>query len=254
MNKSSNLSSVENALKILECFTIDDTEKRVTNIANELGLAKSTVSRLLKTLLNQGYVKKNPENQKYSLGNKILTLYSALMSNMEIVKEAHPFLEALAKETSESVQLAELENNKVIYMEQIKSSFPIQIFAHIGRINPVHCTSSGKLLLAYQDFQTIENILSSELKPYTQYTITDAKILKKELLEIRSLGYCYIENEFIEGIVSIAAPIRDYNKNVIAAVSLVGPIQRINGDKSQKYINKVVETAKKISSSMGYMY
>jgi DNA-binding IclR family transcriptional regulator len=254
MNKSSNLSSVENALKLLECFTVDDTEKRVTEISNELGLAKSTVSRLLKTLLNQGYVKKNPENQKYSLGNKVLTLYSALMSNMEIVKEAHPYLEELAKETSESVQLAELDNKKVIYMEQIKSSFPIQIFAHIGRVNPVHCTSSGKLLLAYQDFQTIESILSNGLEKFTPYTITDENKLKKELLEIRDLGYCYIENEFIDGIVSIAAPIRDYNKNVVAAVSLVGPIQRINGVKAQKYIGKVVETAKKISTSMGYMY
>lgn len=254
MNKSSNLSSVENALKILESFTVDDTEKRVTQIANDLGLAKSTVSRLLKTLLNQGYVKKSPDTQKYSLGNKVLTLYSALMSNMEIVKEAHPFLEELAKDTSESVQLAELDKNKVIYMEQIKSSFPIQIFAHIGRVNPVHCTSSGKLLLAYQDFQTIENILSKGLEKFSAYTITDENKLKKELLEIRDLGYCYIENEFIDGIVSIAAPIRDYNKNVIAAVSLVGPIQRINGAKVQKYINKVVETAKKISSSMGYMY
>lgn len=254
MNKSSNLSSVENALKILECFTIDDTEKRVTEISNELGLAKSTVSRLLKTLLNQGYVKKNPTNQKYSLGNKVLTLYSSLMSNMEIVKEAHPYLEELAKETSESVQLAELDNKKVIYMEQIKSSFPIQIFAHIGRVNPVHCTSSGKLLLAYQDFETIESILSNGLEKFTPYTITDENKLKKELLEIRDLGYCYIENEFIDGIVSIAAPIRDYNKNVVAAVSLVGPIQRINGAKAQKYINRVVQTAKDISYSMGYMY
>lgn len=254
MNKSSNLSSVENALKILECFTIDETEKRVTNIATELGIAKSTASRILKTLSNEGYVKKNPESQKYSLGNKILTLYSALMSNMEIVKEAHPTLEKLAKDTSESVQLAELEGSNVIYMEQIKSSYPIQIFAHIGRINPIHCTSSGKLLLAYQDFHTIENILSSELKQYTNTTITDANILKKELLEIRSLGYCYIENEFIDGIVSIAAPIKDYNKNVIAAVSLVGPIQRINGIKKQQFINKVVEAAKEISINMGYGY
>lgn len=253
MNKSSNLSSVENALKVLECFTIDVTEKRVTQIALELDLAKSTVSRLLKTLLNEGYVKKNPETQKYSLGNKILTLYSSLISNMEVVKEAKLILEQLARDTSESVQLAELEGSNVIYMEQIKSSYPIQIFAHIGRINPIHCTSSGKLLLAYQDIESIEKILNSnELVKYTSSTIMDTYILKKQLLDIRGLGYCFIENEFIDGIVSIAAPIRDYNKNVIAAVSLVGPIQRINGVKVQQYINKVVEAGKKISLKMGY--
>ncbi len=252
MNKSSNMSSVENALKILESFTIDQTEKRVTQIANDLDIGKSSVSRLLKTLQSRGYVKKNPETQKYSLGTKILTLYSSLMSEMEVVKEAHPILEELAHETAESVQLAELEGSDVIYMEQIKSSFPIQVFAHIGRINPIHCTSSGKLLLAYQEVETIEEILSKELKKYTSSTITDVNTLKKELLEIRSLGYCFIENEFIDGIVSIAAPIRDYNKNVIAAVSLVGPIQRISGDKVQRFINKVVEAAKNISLQMGY--
>lgn len=252
MNKSSNMSSVENALMILESFTIDQSEKRVTQLSNELGIGKSSVSRLLKTLQSRGYVKKDAETQKYSLGTKILTLYSSLMSEMEVVKEAHPILEELAKETKESVQLAELEGSNVIYMEQIKSSFPIQIFAHIGRINPIHCTSSGKLLLAYQDIETIENILNGELKTYTTSTITDKLTLKKELLEIRNLGYCYIQNEFIDGIVSIAAPIRDYNKNVIAAVSLVGPIQRINGSKSKMYINKVVAAAKEISIKMGY--
>lgn len=252
MNKSSNMSSVENALKILESFSIDKSEKRVTEISNELDIGKSSVSRLLKTLHARGYVKKDPETQKYSLGTKILTLYSSLMSQMEVVKEAHPILEHLAKETKESVQLAELEGSNVIYMEQIKSSFPIQIFAHIGRINPIHCTSSGKLLLAYQDIETIETILSNDLKKYTSSTITDKLTLKKQLLEIRSLGYCYIENEFIDGIVSIAAPIYDYNNKVIAAVSLVGPIQRINSDKVKPYVNKVVQAAKQISNKMGY--
>eukprot|EP00767_Chilomastix_cuspidata_P008291 gnl/Chilomastix_cuspidata/9459.p1 GENE.gnl/Chilomastix_cuspidata/9459~~gnl/Chilomastix_cuspidata/9459.p1 ORF type:complete len:237 (+),score=5.54 gnl/Chilomastix_cuspidata/9459:84-794(+) len=227
-------------------------KKRVTQIANELNLAKSTVSRLIKTLHSYGYVKKSPETQKYSLGTKILSLYSSLMSEMEIVKESTPYLEELAQETSESVQLAEIEGSNIIYTEQIKSSFPIQIFAHIGRINPIHCTSSGKLLLAYQDIEVIENILSQKLEKHTPSTITNPNILKKELLEIRSLGYCYIENEFIEGIVSIAAPIYDYNKKVIAAVSLVGPIQRINSSKSKYFINKVLETAKKISIEMGY--
>lgn len=252
MNNSSNLSSVENALNILESFSIDQTEKRVTQIAKELNIGKSSVSRILKTLHNKGYVKKNPETQKYSLGTKILTLYSSLMEKMEVVKEAHLILEKLAQDTSESVQLAEIEGSDVIYMEQIKSSFPIQIFAHIGRINPVHCTSSGKLLLAYQDISTIEEILNGKLKKYTSSTITDSNTLKRELLEIRGLGYCLIENEFIEGIVSIAAPIRDYNSNVIAAVSLVGPIQRLNGDKIPRYINKVLEAAKEISLNMGY--
>lgn len=252
-NQKQNLSTVENAFRILDCFSIEQTEKRVTQIALELDIGKSTVSRLLKTLSNVGYVKKDEETQKYSLGTKVLTLYSALMSNMEVVKEAKYILEQLAQETSESVQLAEIEGSNVIYIDQIKSTFPIQIFAHIGRINPIHCTSSGKLLLAFQEEHVIDEILKNDLVEYTSSTITNPEILKKELLEIKKLGYCYIENEFIDGIVSISAPIKDYNKNIIAAVSLVGPIQRINGVKAQQFINKVADASKKISLKMGYL-
>ena len=253
MNKSSNLSSVENALRVLECFTIDETEKRVTEIARELNIAKSTVSRLLKTLLNKGYVKKNQETKKYFLGTKILTLHSSLISHMEIIKEAHPSLEQLARETSESIQLAELEGSNVIYIEQIPSSYPIQIFAHIGRINPIHCTSSGKLLLAYQKEEIIDKILKINFHKYTSSTVTNPNILKEELREIKELGYCFIENQFVEGIASIAAPIKDHNNNVVATVSLVGPVQRINTDKIPRFINKVINTAKKISFNLGFI-
>lgn len=252
MKNSTTLSSVENALRVLNSFSTHNPEKGITQLSNELNLAKSTISRLIKTLHLYGYVKKDEQTRKYSLGTKILSLYGSFMSKLEIVKEAHPFLVALAKETSEAVQLAELEGSNVIYLEQIKSAFPIEIFAHIGRINPIHCTSSGKLLLAYQEDSVIDDILNVKLEKFTSSTIIDFETLKKELQGIKKLGYSYIENEFIDGIVSIAAPIRDHNKNVIAAVSLVGPVQRIDGVKRKIYISRVVEAGKKISKYMGY--
>lgn len=252
MQNKSTLSSVQNALRVLNSFTINETEKRVTQIAEELNIAKSTVSRLLKTLLVEGYVKKDSETLKYSLGTKVLTLYSSLMSNMEVVKEARPILEELAKETSESVQLAELEGSNVIYTEQIKSNYPLQIFVDIGRINPIHCTSSGKLLLAFQDEKLINQLLETKLIKYTEFTITDPSIIKKQLKDIRSLGYCISENEFIDGIIAICAPIKDYNNNVIAAISLVGPKQRIYGKKTVLYTKKVIDVANRISKNMGY--
>lgn len=247
------LSSVENALRILNSFSIDQTQKRVTDIAKELDIGKSTVSRLLSTLLHQGYVKKDIETQKFSLGTKILSLYSSLISNMDIIKEAKPLLEELASSTKESVQLAELDGSSVIYIDQIKSTYPMQIFAHIGRINPIHCTSSGRVLLAYKDEEYIDDILNQKLEKHTSSTITNKKLLKEELEKVKSLGYSLIENEFIEGIVSISAPIRDYKNNVIAAASLVGPIQRINGYKTKSHITKVQECAFNISSKMGYI-
>lgn len=255
MNNTNNqpLSSVNNALRILNSFTIEDREKRVTDLAIELDIGKSTVSRLLNTLLKEGYVKKDSQTQKYSLGTKILSLYSSLMATMDIIKEAKPILEELSLSTKESVQLAEIDGSNIIYIDQIKSTYPMQIFAHIGRINPIHCTSSGRVLLAYKDEEYINKILNEDLEKYTSYTIINKELLRKKLKEVKTLGYSLIENEFVDGIVSISAPIRDYKNNVIAAVSLVGPIQRLNGYKTKSYITKVKQSAFEISSKMGYI-
>lgn len=252
MEKNSNISSLQNALRILNSFSVYETEKRVTGIAKELDLPKSTVSRLLQTLLQEGYVKKNTENGKYSLGIKIFSLYGSLMANMQVVKESHPILEALAKETSESIQLAQRENSYVVYTDQVKSNYPMQIYSHIGLMNPIHCTSSGKVLLAYEDKSVVDEILNNELSSYTNSTITNSEILRAELKKIKEQGYCLTKNEFIDGIVAIAAPVWDYNNRVIAAVSLVGPVQRINGAKVNSYIIKVQKAAQKISSNMGF--
>ena len=249
--KKNSLSSVQSALKILSLFSFEEPEKRVTQIAKEMGIAKSTASRLLSSLANEGFVKKNKDTQKYSLGTKLLTLYSRMISNLEVVKEAKPYLEQLSKDTSESIQLSQLDGKNVVYIDNIKSTYPFQITSHIGLVNPIHCTSSGKVLLAYQKDRLVDEILV-DLDKFTPSTITDPEILKEELIHIKKMGYSYIENQFIQGIVSIAAPIKDYNNEIIAAISLAGPIQRINGEKSKLYINKVIEAAKKISVNMGY--
>lgn len=247
-----NLSSVSNALRILDCFSIVKPERRVSELASELNIGKSTVSRLLSTLASQGYVRKDIETQKYSLGFKVLSLYGILISHLEILKEARPIMEKLSEVTLESIQIAELEDSQIIYIDQIQSKHPVHILAHIGRINPIHCTSSGKLLLAYQNEETIKKLLSTEFLSYTPHTITDPNILLEELSLIRREGFCISTNEFVEGVISLSAPIRDYKKNVIAAISIVGPTQRIDGKNVFKYLEKLLSSAKEISKNLGF--
>lgn len=251
--KNPNLSSVGNALNILNCFSIEQPEKRVTDIALELGLGKSTVSRLLATLASEGYVKKNPETQKYSLGLRILSLASTLTSNLEIVREARPVLQQLVQETSESAQIAELEGNRMIYVDQVKCKQPTRILAHIGRINPIFCTSSGRLLLAYQSPKRQQEVLSGELIKYTPDTETDPIKIQQNLETIRDQGYCILTNELIEGIVSISAPLWDYREQVISAISVVGPSSRINAEKLIFCRNRVLHASREISKKMGYI-
>jgi len=246
-----NLSSVGNALRILNCFSIEQPEKRVTDIAQELELGKSTVSRLLATLASEGYVKKDSETQKFSLGLRILSLASTLTSNLEIVREARPVLRQLVQETNESAQIAKLEDDRMIYVDQVKCKQPIRILAHIGRINPIHCTSSGRLLLAYESEKRQHEVLERELIMCTPYTETEPANILKELKIIKKQGYCIITNEFVEGVVSISAPIRDYRERVIAAISLVGPTNRLTEKKVAFFRSRVQSAAREISMKMG---
>lgn len=247
------LSSVKNTLRILNCFSVEEPEKRVTDLATELGLGKSTISRMLSTLADEGYVKKDPETQKYRLGLRILTLSSVIISDLEVNREARPVLKALVKETSEASHIALLEETDVVYVEQIECPHPVRILSYIGRRNPVHCTSSGKVLMAFQKEEKIRILLNGELTKYTNHTITDPDKLMRQLKEIKQKEFCMSVNEYMDGVISFAAPIRNYTGKVIAAVSLIGPVSRIHGSVVTTYGNKVIRAAKEISRNMGCM-
>jgi IclR family transcriptional regulator, KDG regulon repressor len=247
------LSSVKNSLRILNSFTIEEPEKRVIDLANELQLGKSTISRLLSTLASEGFVTKDSETQKYRLGLRILTLNSIVTSNLEINREARPILRNLVNETGEAAHIAVLENHEVVYLEQIECSHPVRILSYVGRRNPVHCTSSGKVLYAFQDKAAIDKLLRGNLEAYTPYTITDPVILRNELTEIKQAEFSYSDCEYLQDVVSFAAPIRDYTRKVIAAVSLVGPKHRIQKHQHAAIKNKVIKVAKEISRNLGYL-
>jgi IclR family KDG regulon transcriptional repressor len=246
------LSSVKNSLRILNSFTLDSPQKRVSDLAVELGLGKSTISRLLSTLASEGYVTKDPENHQYRLGLRILTLNSIVTSQLEINREARPILHGLVKETGEAAHLAVLEDEEVVYIEQIECSHPVRILSYVGRRNPIHCTSSGKVLLTYLEPSTIERLLQHGLERYTANTITDPIILYKQLEDIRQSEFCYSKCEFLEDVVSFAAPIRNYTKKVVAAISLVGPEHRIQKQQHTIIKQKVMKAAKEISKNLGY--
>lgn len=252
IRSTQSLSSVSNALRILNSFTAECPEKRLSDLAAELNLGKSTVSRLLTTLAAEGYVRKDPETRKYSLGLRILSIASALASNLQIVREARPILQQLVQETDESAQLAELDGDRLIYVDQVKCRNPIRIYAHVGRINPIHATSLGRLLLAYENEKRQQEILQGDLKSYTEHTIIDPIIIAAGFESIRQQGYAILTDEFIEGLISISAPIWDYREKVIAAISLVGSNRQIQGERLNYCLNRVINAAAEISEKMGY--
>ncbi|MDQ0218036.1 IclR family transcriptional regulator [Peribacillus cavernae] len=246
------LSSVKNALSILQSFTMEEPEKQVTQLSRELGIGKSSVSRILATLASEGFVTKDVESQKYRLGLTFLSLSGVLTSQLQINKEARPILRDMVKNIGESVHLAVLEGTNTMYLEIVECNHPVRILTHLGKRNPAYCTSSGKVMLAFQSEGLVERIIKDGLLAYAPNTITSPDKLLFELKEINKQGYAISVEELLEGVTSIAAPIRDYTGKVVAAVSVIGPVQRIRRHHLPTYQKKVVQAANEISEQLGY--
>lgn len=246
------LSSVKNALRILQSFSIDEPEKKVTDLAKSLGLGKSTVSRLMATLASEGFVAKDEETLKYRLGLSILNLNTIVTSNMEIRRESVHTLKKLVNEVEETAHIAELVGSDVIYVNKVECSHPVQILSHIGRRNPAYCTSSGRVLLAYQDEELMEHVLSGELKRYNAKTVVNPEALREIINKVRENGYAATFEEMREGVASISAPIRDYTGRVTHAVSIIGPVHRIKPSNISFYAGKLIYAADEISARMGF--
>ncbi|MFD0697743.1 IclR family transcriptional regulator [Paenibacillus sp. GCM10027628] len=248
------LFSVKNALRLLKLFTVKTPEKRLSELASELGLGKSTTSRLLSTLLSEGFVFQDPVTHKYRLGQRIVSLYNVMvMTYMDLSEAASPIIERLARETSETLLVAVLEENEVAYIHQEGGSKKENTAAFVGGRNPVHCTSSGKMLLAFQNEPELSKILNRPLIKYTSQTLTDPSELKEQLKLIREQDYCVSIGEFIDNTVSISSPIRDSSGQVISALTLMGPTQRLDENRIVSYTHKVVKTAREISRQFGFI-
>lgn len=246
------LSSVKNALRILNSFSADEPEKKISDLAQTLGLAKSTVSRLMTTLASEGFVMKNPITNRYRLGMSILNLSGILTSTLDIHREAMPILHNLVKAVDETCHLVILDGVEVVYLLKEECSHPIRISSHVGGRNPAHCTSSGKAILAFQKEDVIQKVVDHGLHRYTPYTVTDPRLFRESLKEVREKGYSISVEEFIDGVSTVGAPIRDYTGQVVASITITGPTQRINRNNIHALAKKAVEVGKEISRKLGH--
>jgi len=129
---------------------------------------------------------------------------------------------------------------------------PVRFLTHIGKRNPAYCTSSGKVLLAFSDDEIVESVINKGLQKFNKNTVADPEQLRTYLKKVRKDGFAYSVEEFLEGVNSVAAPIYEYRGKVIAALTVVGPKQRIQTHKIPTLSKKVIQAAKEISEKMGY--
>ena len=198
--RGARVQSLERALNILELLGgRSQNELGITEIAAEVGLAKGTVHRLLSTLTRRGYARQNPLARKYGLGLKAITLASSTRESLGPL--ARPFLQELMEVSQESSNLARLDENAVVYIEQVSAPRMVRMFAEPGNRVLPHATGTGKVLLAYQPEEVVDSIIrQTGLPRFTPDTITNVGQLKGELETIREQGYAVDSEEMEEGV------------------------------------------------------
>jgi len=246
------IQAIERAVSILNAFSSEDPELGVTELAERLGLHKSTVHRFMVNLDAAGLVERNPRSGRYRLGLRIFELGGLVMQQMNLWDEALPFLEGLVRDTGETGHLAVLGGGEAIYIERVEARRALRVPSAIGRGYPAHATNLGKVLLADLPRERVEEIVAERgLAAYTPHTITDPSELDTELERIREQGYAIDNEEYDEGLRCIGAPVRDHSGHVVAALGIGGPVTRITPERIDELAGLVMGAARGLSRRLG---
>ncbi len=247
--------SVVRALNILKCFTDETPRLRVTDISLQLGLTQSLVSRLLTTLMHEGFVDRDEETGLYEIGHGILILASVSLNNDQLRIGALSEMQNAARQLSLGVNLAVLDGNAIFYLAHVDVPQVPRPYTLIGRRNPLHATAMGKVLLAHlPDAVRQKTISQLSLNAYTTSTITDPDVLAKEVESVRAKGWALEMEELALSRACLAGPIRDNRGRVVAALSVSGPLSAMRWDERRdELVNAIIELCDRVSIRLGYI-
>jgi len=249
--EASSVQSVDRALAILEILA-QRGESGVTEIAADLGVHKSTASRLMSALLNRGLVDQVSDRGRYRLGLGLVRLAGSVTSSLDAVSGSRAVTRALASEVGETVNIAVLSDNQVLYVDQVAGPSMVSMRSWLGQSVPTHCTATGKVLTAWLDQPERIAARPTSWKKLAPNTITSGEALEKELEQVRKQGFAIANQEMEADFIAIAAPIRDEHDEVTAALVISGPASRIKSEDFESLGHIVKLSASKLSGNPNY--
>src|SRR5579864_2544752 len=246
------VQSLDRALEILKLLG-NEPEMRITDLARRLEVHKSTVFRLLATLEEHGLVEQNPSTERYRLGYGLVRLAGAVVAELDLARASRPVLEELAVRTGETVNLAILQGDQVINIEQIASPNLVVNVNWVGKQTPLHATSNGKVLLAHLPEADRLRLFGPALPRLTPRTITDVRVLEKQLHRVLDDGYAFTLEELEQGLNAVAAPVFAADGRVVAAFSVAGPAYRVTPHRLTELGEMTKDAGEAISRRLGYI-
>jgi IclR family transcriptional regulator, KDG regulon repressor len=245
--------SIERAVTILDCFTLDEPMMGVRDVARKANLSSSTTGRLMAALKKLGILNQDPDTLAYMMGSKVLAWAGIYTVTSDVRALALPVMVHLQEQTHETISLYVMEGNDRVCIERLESTETVRIVARVGRRIPLYAGSAGKVFLAYMPEARRDEILAGiELVPMTRRTITDLDELKANLSKIKKQGFAVSKGEWVLEASGVAAPIFDQFKRITAALTISGPGQRFTEEKIHEIAVLVKPAAEKISRELGY--
>lgn len=250
---SNHVKSVLKAFQIIE--ELDRFgELSIGEISQALSMDKTTVHRLINTIKEAGYIVQNPCNRKYSNSIKIFTIGTRIIERTGLKEIARPYLETIGEQTKETINLSMHSGNDIVYVDKIESDSAIKVGIKIGTALPMYCTGMGKAILAFLPDENVNEIIdNTSFCRRTSNTVSGKEALLEQLEAVRKNGYAKDAEEYVDGLISFAAPIFDYRNSPVAAISISMPKMRYNETEQREfYVNLVKDKAGALSKELGH--
>jgi len=257
-SKPNNLvQTIERAYSILDILGESSQGIALRELSAKIKLPKGTTHRLLSSLSYFGFVRQDPKTRNYFLGLKLVELGQVLLNQLDLRKEAEPFLRDLAERTKETVHLVILDRNEIVYIDKVEADqnqSGLRMASRVGLRNPAHSCAVGKVLLSYLSVEEVDRVIKEKgLAKRTENTITDPIQLMEHLKVVRAQGYAIDDEENEKGVRCVATPIFNEAGKAVAAISISTPVFLVTKKIVQDVLKKeVMETALKISQRLGF--
>lgn len=249
------VQSVSRMLDILEALAFTSEELSLSRLQSLLNLPPPTLHRMLRILIQRGYVEQNPESRHYGPGLRIIEIAEATKRNarFDLIRVVRPFLKQLTDESDETTNLVVGQNRKVVYVDQVLSSRSVRTFTEVGHRAPLYCTAAGKVILSRMSAAQLEEYLAATvLKRFTPRTLLSPIILQKELEAVRVKGYAVDDEEFETGVRCVASPLIDSTGRCVGAISVSGPTTRLTSSLVPPLGKRVRRICERCSDQLGY--
>jgi len=252
MEKYSGSPAVERALDIIELMA-REKEVQFSHIISRLHIPRQSLIRILNSLCRRGIVEKASRRGRYRLGIRLLYLGNSIQTKINLRTIARPFMEDLAARTGKNTELATLDQDQLVLIEQVEGTEEVRLYARVGSAYPYfHAVAAGKIYLAHMDEQKRKKVLKKiGLPPVTNNTITDFETLERHLAKIREKGYAFEDQELRNGVRRVAAPIYDYKSELTGCLAIAATVLSFDSGEVEHFGALARQFADKISNALG---